>query len=180
MVEQATRAIAGGAVAVIVPERTVGRGFWASVRTFERSFYVGADGVEAARFFRRDVFQRVGGFDPNLDAGEDWDLTIRVRRVGRVARIDAMIDHDEGCVSYVAHCRKKAGYAAGVLMFARKHGRAGLRQAAGRPYMRRPWRLLYPHPILGLGVVALKVGEAVAMATALTAKGLRRRHGQRR
>jgi hypothetical protein len=68
----------------------------------------------------------------------------------------------------------------GADLCARKHGRTGLRQAAGRPYLRRPWRLLYPHPILGLGVVALKVGEAVAMATALTAKGLRRRHGQRR
>ena len=73
-----------------------------------------------------DVFSSVGGFDLNLDAGEDWDLTIRVRRMGRVARIEAMIDHDEGRVSYFALCRKKAGYAAGTLSFAREQrgGRA--------------------------------------------------------
>lgn len=149
------------------------------MRAYERSFYVGAEGVEAARFFRRDVFSSVGGFDLNLDAGEDWDLTIRVRRMGRVARIEAMIDHDEGRVSYFALCRKKAGYAAGTLSFARKHGWQGLRQVTSRPYLRRPWRLAYPHPVLGLGVASLKAGEVIAVVTALIAKRLRLPSGVR-
>ncbi len=173
VVEQAARAIASGAVAVIVPERTIGSGFWAAVRAFERSFYKGSDSVEAARFFRRDVFENVGGFDPNLDAGEDWDLTIRVRSSGWVARITPTIDHDEGCLTYLAECRKKAGYAAGMWSFARKHGWGGVRQTIDRPYLRRPWRLLYPHPVLGLGVVALKAGESVAVAATLAANGVR-------
>jgi len=31
--------------AVVVPERTVGEGYWSQVRAFERSFYVGSDEV---------------------------------------------------------------------------------------------------------------------------------------
>ena len=33
-------------------------------------------------FFRRDLFERVGGFDASLDVCMDWDLWIRFMRVG--------------------------------------------------------------------------------------------------
>jgi glycosyltransferase involved in cell wall biosynthesis len=51
VVAQAVVAIRAGATAVIVPERTVGIGYWARVRAFERSFYDGSDDIEAASFF---------------------------------------------------------------------------------------------------------------------------------
>ena len=41
-----------------------------------------------------------------------------------------------------------------------------------RPYLRRPWRLAYPHPVLGLGVASLKAGEVIAVVTALIAKNM--------
>src|SRR3984957_11911486 len=63
VVEQVVeRIVHGKAGAVIVPERTVGRGDWARVRAFERSFYVGHEGVEAARFFSSELFEALGGF----------------------------------------------------------------------------------------------------------------------
>lgn len=163
--EEAALAIAVGAGAVIVPEVTVGSGFWASVRAFERSHYTGDDWVEAARFFRRDLFLGLGGFDEALDAGEDWDLTIRARALVSIGRTAASIEHHEGYLSYRAACGKKRRYAAGLSAFRRKHGGGTLRRALTRSYMRQPWRLIWPHPVLGLGVVALKSGEAVAIST---------------
>lgn len=153
--------------AVIVPERSVGDGFWAHVRAFERSFYVGDDGVEAARFFSSDLFSVLGGFDIDLNAGEDWDLTIRARQVTEIARISAKIDHDEGRLTYRAACAKKASYASGLSHFHEKHGYSALRGALNRPYLRQPWRLLSPHPLLGAGVLALKSGELGAVGWSL-------------
>ncbi|MBX5468232.1 MAG: glycosyltransferase family 2 protein [Firmicutes bacterium] len=37
---------------------------------------------------RRAVWAAVGGFDPSVDGAEDWDLWLRVARVGRVVKID--------------------------------------------------------------------------------------------
>lgn len=167
VVAQAVAAIQSGAGAVVVPERTIGTGFWAKVRAFERSFYLGLEDVEAARFFRANVFNAVGGFDEALNAGEDWDLTIRVRAVAPVERCEAFIDHDEGHVTYLADCRKKSQYATGIRDFTRKHGAAALLKAGNRPYLREPTLLVWPHPILGLGLFLLKLGEVVAGLFAL-------------
>ncbi len=165
---QALESIDAGAAAVIVPEDSFGEGAWAAVRRFERSFYEGDDRVEAARFFDRAVFDRLGGFDESLNAGEDWDITIRVREVGDIARVLGRIGHDEGRITYRQACSKKASYAQGLQAFANKNGRTALRSALDRPYLKRPWRLVDRHPLLGVGVVALKLGEAVAVGIALT------------
>lgn len=164
---QALDSIDAGAAGVIVPEDSFGEGPWAAVRRFERSFYDGDDHVEAARFFDRAIFERIGGFDESLNAGEDWDLTIRVRQVGNVARVVARIGHDDGRISYRQACVKKASYAEGIQAFAAKNGWSALRSALDRPYLRQPWRLVDRHPLLGVGVVALKVGEAAAVGFAL-------------
>ena len=163
-------AIDRGAGMVTVPERSVGDGYWARVRAFERAFYEGRDEVEAPRFFRREVFEQVGGFDEELDAGEDWDLALRAQRIAPLARTSGAISHLEGAPTYLQCCAKKAGYAAGIQAFARKHGVAALGRAARRPYLEAPWRLVWPHPLLGAGLVALKSGEATAVARRLAGR----------
>jgi len=171
VVAEAVAAVAAGHGAVIVPERSVGDGFWAQVRAYERAFYAGSDGVEAPRFFAHAAFEAAGGFDEALDAGEDWDLGRRVARIATCARIDAGIDHDEGRVRYLEACRKKGGYAEGIARFAAKHRGAAWSSLLDRPYLRRPWRLL-ADPRLGAGLVALKTGEATAVAVRLASMRL--------
>lgn len=173
VVDQAVAAVHRGAGAVIVPERTVGEGYWSRVRAFERSFYRGSDAIEAARFFSWPVFSETGGFDESLTGPEDWDLTIRARAIAPVARIEAWIDHDEGRVRYLDACRKKRYYAEGLRRFAAKHGPGAVGPVLHRPWMREPARLLTP---LGVGLLALKGGEASAVAWAL----VRTRHVRQR
>lgn len=168
VVEEAVAAIAAGAGAVIVPERTVGEGYWTQVRAFERSFYDGADGIEAARFYRSDVFTETGGFDEVLTGCEDIDLTIEARRIAPVVRIRARIDHDEGHLGYVVACRKKAYYAEGVRRYLAKRGVAMLPAAFDRPWLRRPKALLSPQ---GVGLLALKAGEVMAVGSNLEGSG---------
>ena len=84
VVEQAIEQIAAGAGSVVVPERSFGRSYWAKVRAFERSMYVGS--LESPRFFSYDLFEALGGFDENLRAMEDTDLGHRASARAKVGR----------------------------------------------------------------------------------------------
>src|SRR5207245_6082346 len=50
---------AAGVRAVIIPEVSTGRGFWAAAKALERACYLGDDTIEAARFFDRSLFQEL-------------------------------------------------------------------------------------------------------------------------
>jgi arabinofuranan 3-O-arabinosyltransferase len=164
VVADAVGRINAGAGAVIVPERTIGEGYWSSVRTFERSFYEGNDTIEAARFYRTELFDALGGFDEHLTGPEDWDLTMRARERGSVDRIEGWIEHDEGRVRYLDACEKKAHYAEGLRRFGGKYGMVALAKIGDRPYVRHPQRIANR---LGVGLVALKLGETAAVSFAL-------------
>jgi glycosyltransferase involved in cell wall biosynthesis len=91
VVEQAVEQIEAGSGSVVVPERSFGRKYWARVRTFERSMYLGGGGaMEWPRFFTSDLFQAVGGYDEGLIAMEDTDLGLRANaraKAGRTADV---------------------------------------------------------------------------------------------
>jgi GT2 family glycosyltransferase len=167
VVAEVVKAVELGAASVVIPEKTVGRGYWAAVSAYERSFYVGDDRVEAPRFFPSHVFSSVGGFDEAMTGAEDWDLGLRTAVLGPRVRIDAEILHDEGQVRYFNICLKKAYYAPGVALFIRKHGISTLRDMSRRTWIRKPRVLLNP---LGMGLVLLKAGQAAAMTIAFSAR----------
>lgn len=78
------------AIALYLPEVILGAGYWSRVRNFERSFYNGTV-IDGARFFKRNEFVRVGGFDVNLFAqgsGEDWDIDNSIKKEGKIALLE--------------------------------------------------------------------------------------------
>jgi glycosyltransferase involved in cell wall biosynthesis len=158
---------ASPADAVVVPEVSFGHGFWARCKAFERSFYVGDDLIEAARFFPAELISELGGFDEMLPAGpEDWDLHERVRSRGRpIARVRAVIRHDEGDVTLIGLIRKKFYYGRSMPAYVRKHpGRARAQLRLVRPAFVAGWRRLVASPATAAGMLVMKTCEFAAGA----------------
>ena len=104
-----------GVGAVIIPEISVGEGFWTRCKALERSCYIGDDTIEAARFFDKEVFWEIGGYDEEMVSGEDWDLSQKVKTAGyKISRIDSLIKHHEGRLSLLITMRKKYYYAKNI------------------------------------------------------------------
>jgi len=104
--------LATGCSGVIIPEKTVGKGLLARIRAYERRFYVGSDLIEAARFFVKEDFLRVGGYDEEITGQEDWELPLRMRKLGYnvTERVSSYILHDESRITLSSHLRKKYYY----------------------------------------------------------------------
>ncbi|MEK7154662.1 MAG: glycosyltransferase [Patescibacteria group bacterium] len=151
--------------ALVIPEVSYGKGWWASVKIFERSMYVGDDTIESARFFKTSVYKSVGGHNEKMVLSEDKDLDLRVRKSGyNVGRINEPIYHNEGNFSIFNSMKKKFYYGrtASILMlanpaFALKYG-----NIVFRPAFFRNWRKLLSHPILACSVFLMKSLETIA------------------
>ena len=77
-----------GCVGLHIDERILGKTRLSSIRRFERAFFSGTS-IDGARFFRRQDLVKIGGFDESLPPGtEDWDLDIRLRRIGELALVN--------------------------------------------------------------------------------------------
>src|SRR3989344_5031703 len=97
--------------ALIIPEESIGEGFWAKCRQLEKKCYLGDDRIEAARFFEKKAFWNVGGWDEKMVSGEDWALTRRIRSKYRIGRIESSIYHNEYKLTLWRAIKKKFYYA---------------------------------------------------------------------
>jgi glycosyltransferase involved in cell wall biosynthesis len=156
--------LADGYDGAVVPEISVGEGFWSRCKALERACYIGDDSIEAARFFKRSVFQDVGGYDPELEAGEDWDLNQRVMRAGfRIGRVRALIKHDEGKLRLWETLVKKYRYGKTL----RKYRTRNLRESRLqfiliRPSFLRNRRKLAQQPSALIGMLFMRLCESTA------------------
>jgi glycosyltransferase involved in cell wall biosynthesis len=152
--------------AIIIPEESFGIGFWAKCKSLEKSFYIGLDWMEAARFFEKDTYVLAGGYDESMISGEDWDLSQRVERIGEVARISEYIFHDEGKISLIGTMKKKFYYARNFNLFISKSNNKDkmCKQASIKSryklFLSNPNKL-FKNPILGLGLLFMKTCEFV-------------------
>ncbi len=164
VVEESVSETDEGFDAIIIPEISVGIGFWSRCKALEKTCYLGDELIEASRFFRRDVFEAVGGYDPKLEAGEDWDIHQRIRNKNfRIGRIDAFIRHHEGKLSLQDTILKKYHYGQTMKYYKTKHYVLARRQLTlVRPAFLRNWRILAEDPIHALGMFFMKTCEFVA------------------
>jgi glycosyltransferase involved in cell wall biosynthesis/uncharacterized membrane protein len=160
--------------AVAVPNRSSGESYWAQVRTLERDTYLDDSLIVAARFWKRSVFESVGGFDESLMACEDYDLHIRLLdqgyKVGHVAPIEIHLGEADSLWAYAA---QSFYYGPSILRYLRKHPHRGARQMFPlRSAYVRHWQMLARHSRLLPGLVVLKVVQYIAAAVGILAHEL--------
>jgi len=151
---------------VVIPEESFGEGFWAQCKKLEKSFYVGVDWMEAARFFRCRDFLAVNGYNENMISGEDWDLSQKIEKDGTIGRINDFIYHNEGKINLFKTIKKKFYYAGEFTNYAGKNKGSGrFKRQTGifsryKLFLSHP-KKLFKNPIIGLGMLFMKTCEFV-------------------
>lgn len=165
VLESCTEAIGKGYDALIIPEISYGEGFWAKVKSFERSMYVGDETIESARFIKTDVYNQIGGHNEKMVLSEDKDLDLKIRKAGfKVGRVEEPIYHNEGHLSLTRDLQKKFFYGKTAHLFIAENPKQALNQAnlIFRAAYFRHWKKLITDPALSLGMFLMKTLETFA------------------
>lgn len=154
--------------AIIIPEKSYGTSFWAKCKALERSFYVGVDWIEGARFFDRKKFIDLDGYNTKMISGEDWDLHARFLKDGKVSRIKEYILHNEGDLSLLETVKTKYYYAKNIHLYKKlaKSDRFKSQSSVIQRYMlffSKPTSL-FKNPVIGSGMLLMKFCEYSAGA----------------
>ncbi|MDO8639231.1 MAG: glycosyltransferase [Candidatus Daviesbacteria bacterium] len=152
---------------IVIPEKSLASNFWGKVKAFERSFYnkKGDELTDAARFFRKEVFFKAGGYDETITGPEDWDLPETIKELGyRVGRIKSEIYHYERINSPFSLASKKFYYARLAHRYLKKHNIPII--SAKTIYFLRPvfyknWRKILLHPGLSLAMFFMLALELI-------------------
>lgn len=152
---------------VVIPEESKWTNFWGEVKAFERSFYneKGDPITDAARFFSKTVFNKVGGYDETITGPEDWDLPDRVRGAGyQIGRSTEKIYHHEQEISLHSLFQKKFYYGLNAHKYLSKHHIPILSPKTVyflRPLFYKSWTRLVKNPVLSLAMLCMLLVELV-------------------
>lgn len=127
--------------------------FWAQVRKLERDCYRNDELNVAARFWKKEVFDEVGGLDETLIAAEDYDLQNRLVKTDfKIGRIKAEEVHIGEPTALAEVVRKHYYYGKNILRFIKKDPVRAPRQISPvRPAFIRNWRSFLKDPTLTVG-----------------------------
>lgn len=103
--------------------------FWSRVRKAERDCYRGDDLIVVIRFYRKEVFDAIGGYDEDLLAGEDYDFSNRLLmegyKIGHITPEEVHIGEPKNLTDIV---RKSYFYGKSIDRFINKYPRRGRQQ----------------------------------------------------
>lgn len=149
--------------ALIIPEESVGIGFWAKCKWIEKKMYEGVSEIESLRVIKKSIYDYLDGHDEAMVFSEDKDFDIRVKQAGyHVGRTKHNLLHDEGHLRLFVTLRKKLYYSNTANVFAIKHPDHFKWQA--NPFHRygiylKNSKYLFMHPLLYIGAWFVKTAE---------------------
>ena len=156
VIAEAVAACEGGFEGAIIHNTSDPRvSFWSRVRKLERDTYYRDPEHVAVRFVRRDLFFRVGGFDEDIIAGEDYDLHTRVLLSGaRLCWVRGLEFHVGEPKRLTDVVTKHIYYGKNVLNYVRKQFRLRLWQLSPfrRSYVSN-MHMFFENPSLLVGFV---------------------------
>ena len=152
-------------IALIIPEISIGVGFWTKCIALERyvSIYLEVGMNECCRFFRKQGALSVGLYDPAIVGVEDSDFHYKMMRKGAVGKITNHLYHDEGKTNFFERVKKKYYYSIAFRKYIKRYPgiAAGQFFPIKKAYIKH-WDLLLKHPLLTAGCVLLRSGEVLA------------------
>jgi glycosyltransferase involved in cell wall biosynthesis len=153
-------------IGLYIPLRWVGKNWIIEARGFEREFYDGTC-LDAARFIRRGIFCKTGGFDEKLFAGEDWDLNKRLKLHGEIGITkEVMYHYEDESISLKDYINKMLYYSDNLNLYISKWGwdDGDIRKQFGFYYRSigvfiedGKWKKLLSHPFLAINMYLLKL-----------------------
>jgi len=123
--------------AIAIPQKILPIGFLGRIKYMGSIIKKGHEPIEAPRFIKREVFLRLGGYDPALVYGEDADFMIRFKENGyKYTHTDRKILYlgDDNLIQYL---RKYFYYG----INAKKYVRKWMHKPEGRMHL---WKHLFP------------------------------------
>lgn len=112
--------ITNNTAGIVIDEISTGNSYLARIKNLEKKLYQGQKELEAARFFRKSKLIKIGGYDPKLISGEDWDLSQRMAALGKIVKVRAKIIHHED-QDWWQDIKKKYYYSIHIQRYAHKH-----------------------------------------------------------
>lgn len=146
---------------VAIPEQSKAKNFWERVKAFERSFYneKGDPITDAARFFKKEVFFKVGGYDETITGPEDWDFSESIKKSGyTIGRVNSLIYHNERIKSLLDLAGKKFYYALNLHRYLFKQKIPVFSPKTIyflRPVFYKHFDRVLAHPVLSLGMIIM-------------------------
>lgn len=155
---------------IVIAEESVGNGFWSKCRALEKRMYFNDSLIEAPRFFKKEVFQEVGGYTTGMVSGEDWDLREKVKKNRvKMGRINDLVYHHEGDLKLADSLKKKFYYSARSKKYLSRNppGLSNIILFIFRPAYIRNIQYLFSDPAHFMGVIFLKTAELVSGAAGI-------------
>lgn len=148
--------------------------FWARVRKAERDCYKNDELNVSARFWIKEVFKVVGGFDETLVAGDDYDLHNRLVKSGfKIGRIEAGEIHIGEPKTLAEVAQKHYYYGKNIGRFVRKNPKKALSQLSPlRASYVKNVSNFFSNPLLIVGFAIYEVVRYVATAIGIVAARL--------
>lgn len=159
------RLISENYIALVIPEISIGEGFWTKCVALER--YVSVfleDGMnECCRFFKKKDALEIGGFDTTIVGVEDSDFHYRLKMKGKIGKIKNFIYHDEGRTKFFSRVKKKYYYSIAFREYMKRYPNIAAKQffPFKKAYVKH-WMLLVKHPTITIGIIILRSAEVFA------------------
>jgi glycosyltransferase involved in cell wall biosynthesis len=151
--------------------------FWAKVRKLEKDCYKDELMYAGARFFRKEVFEAIGGFREDLVAAEDYDLYNRLKKTGyRIGTIKSQELHIGEPKKLRDIVRKQYYYGLTIRGFLKANPTAGVIQLSPiRLPLIRNWRKFARHPLLTMGFIVYYIVQYTSALAGLIMSYIRKK-----
>ncbi|MDP3888445.1 MAG: glycosyltransferase [bacterium] len=132
--------------------------FWSKVRNLERETYKNDDLILASRFFTKRVFQKAGGFNETIVAGEDYDLHNRLLKIGcRMGKVETAETHLGEPASLWQIAKESYYYGRTFFRYLKLNPGRGLKQSFPLRFTYlKHWRSFAKNPLLTFGFILMK------------------------